>query len=794
MSPSLFTVLLAGNPNSGKTSVFNLLCKTHQKVGNYPGVTVEKKVGRVYHQKDEFRVIDLPGTYSLKPSSLEEKIARKHLLEERDALILNIVDGTNLERNLYLSLQLMELGRPMILVVNMQDEMLGKGIVLNPDRLSKELGVPVILLSANKQKSRIPLIEEIIKNANKPHIAEPVPLNLNPTLLEERARLQTCLGSQTLPASFLALQILEDDPELSTMIKEEGLKSRERILEIYDENASVLIAEARYRLIQNLLDVCLAYTPVKKTYWDSLDSVLTAKTTGLPIFFLIVYLTFQMVFTLGDYPMGWIEAFFEWLKDHIIQIWPKSEDTWLKSLLIDGLIGGVGGVLVFLPNIVLLFIAIAFLDGTGYMARAAFLMDRVMKGFGLHGKSFMPLVSGLGCTVPSIMATRVLENQADRMITLMVLPMVSCTARLPIYGLLIPVFFPLEQRGFVLFCVYLVGIIILILSAKLLRMTMFRHNSSAFLMEIPPLRLPTLGFLWTEMLLRSKIYLKKAGSVILVCSLILWALGRYPRLEIVDPQLENRKENARMILTAELSKILPDPNLAPLLLKLEDLNQDYHEWEAGYENGILELQGTLADTVSEIKTVASLKLILESSKTGDNAAPIWTDYQTELSEIANIQSNQELLHSFAGRIGTFFAPVFAPIGFDWKIVTALIGAIAAKEVFVTQFSIIYGMGSDIDTDSLTDLNQSETSLSKALKEDRYLPGHPRAGEKVFSPLVAISLMIFCLISTPCMSTIAVTIRETNSYAWGLWQFAGFSILAYVLSFLIYQTGILMNLS
>jgi len=794
MSQNPPTVLLAGNPNSGKTSVFNLLCKTHQKVGNYPGVTVEKKAGRVYYQKDEFRVIDLPGTYSLKPSSLEEKIARKHLFEEKDALILNIVDGTNLERNLYLSLQLLELGRPMILVINMQDEMQSKGIILDTKKLSKELGVPILQLSANKPNSRVPLIEEILKISKQPVIAEPVPLSLNPTLYEERIRLQKHLGTQEIKASFLALQILEDDPEFNNLAAEEGLKSRERILEIYDENASVLIAEARYRLIQNLLDSCVKFEPVKTTVWDSLDSVLMSKTMGLPIFFLIVYLTFQMVFTLGDYPMGWIESFFEWLKEGLNQYWPKSEDTWLKSLLIDGLIGGVGGVIVFLPNIVLLFIAIAFLDGTGYMARAAFLMDRVMKGFGLHGKSFMPLVSGLGCTVPSIMATRVLENQADRMITLMVLPMVSCTARLPIYGLLIPVFFPLEQRGFVLFCVYLVGILILISSAKLLRMTMFRHNSSAFLMEIPPLRLPTIRFLWSEMLLRSKIYLKKAGTVILVCSLILWALGRYPRLESEDPSLILRTETARTLLLSELSEALPEPKHAPLVLRLEDLNKNYHSWESDYQDGIRELNLKLEEISDEIRTVDQFIKIVDTVKSDTEFSPIWEKYQSEISEIANTQSNQELLHSYAGRIGTFFAPLFAPIGFDWKIVTALIGAIAAKEVFVTQFSIIYGMGSDIDTDSLTDLSHGENALSKALKEDRYLPGHPRAGEKVFSPLVAVSLMIFCLISTPCMSTIAVTIRETNSYAWGLWQFAGFSIIAYGLSFLIYQTGILMNLS
>ncbi len=785
-------IVLAGNPNCGKTSVFNLLCKTHQKVGNYPGVTVEKKTGLIFLDQAVIRVTDLPGTYSIQPSSLEEKVARRWLMDTSPRLIVNIVDGTNLERGLYLTLQLMELGRPQILVINMADEMERSGIELDTAALQEELRIPVILTAAARKESREPLLNFILPHLNQEPQLPDFPTELNPTMREsiqeilEEAPKSLILEWKVRP-EWVALSLLENDASLMerfeglghTNLLESARNKASRIHAFYDESPMVLATEARHRLAQSLTSRHQKITQIKADFRETLDTLLLSRIFGLPIFLGIVYLTFQLVFTVGSYPMDWIDALFGFLGEEVARFWPKASDSSLRSLILDGIIGGVGGVIIFLPNIVLLFTAIAFLEGTGYMARAAFLMDRLMRGFGLHGKSFMPLASGLGCTVPSIMATRILENRSDRMITLFMLPMVSCSARLPIYGLLIPVFFPLQYRGAVLMAVYLAGFFILIAGAWVLRLTHFKSEASSFMLELPPLRMPTMGFVVAEMWHRSSIYLRKAGTIILACSLILWAMSRWPRLpeeHLGTPPAFTFSENARI------------HKLEELWLNTHAISQDFWDFAPEYkkaEKGLLSQAQTLG--ITQTITLASLEEFLaELPEIQEKVA-----YHTEaVTDFENHRTTEELAHSLAGRIGKFVEPVFTPVGFDWKISTALIGAIAAKEVFVTQFGIIYELGSEIDLDAESDMERENdgTRLGQALLRDTYPEDHQRAGQKVFHPLVAVSLMIFCLVSSPCMATIAVTIRETGSWLWGFWQFFGFTFLAWILALIIYQGG------
>ena len=393
--------------------------------------------------------------------------------------------------------------------------------------------------------------------------------------------------------------------------------------------------------------------------------------------------------------MGWIENFFGWLGGVIQSWWPEGSESILKSLLIDGIIGGVGGVIVFLPNILLLFFAIAILEDSGYMSRAAFIMDRVMHKIGLHGKSFIPMLIGLGCSVPAIMATRTIENRRDRLITMLVTPLMSCGARLPIYALIIPAFFPSMWHAPMLWLIYVIGFLLAVLSAKFLRITFFKGDSVPFVMELPSYRIPTLKGLIIHMWERGWLYLKKAGTIILGISIILWTMTTFPRLsEDQKTQFENMRQS----------------------IQSQELNEE--------------------------------------------------EKAQSLEVVDNKESEMQIGGSFAGRIGHFIEPVLRPMGFDWRIGTALIGAFAAKEVFVAQMGIVYAVG---------EADEESNSLREQLREH-------------YSPLVAFCIMLFCLISAPCMATIAVTKRESGSWAWALGQLGGLTILAYVLTVLVFQFG------
>ncbi|MHC4759291.1 MAG: ferrous iron transport protein B, partial [Planctomycetota bacterium] len=464
-------VAIAGNPNSGKTSIFNMLTGTRQHVGNYPGVTVEKKEGFCKYKDHEITFVDLPGTYSLSAYSIEELLARNFIIDEHPDVVIDIVDCSNIERNLYLATQLIEMNAPLILAFNMSDIARRKGLVFDLKQLSKLLRAPIVQTVGNKGKGRDELLEAIVKIAEKArekreniiHFGDEIEEELaknEEIIIEDEQELSKKYGSR-----WLALKLLEQDSDITAKVQTDEIHkaiagSIDHLKMIFRDDPEFVIADKRYGFISGACQETIKTTvEIRHSKSDMIDTVFTNRYLGLPIFLILMYLVFQLTFTIGEYPMNWLEQSFEWLGGTISGFWAEGSESALKSLLVDGVIGGVGGVIVFLPNILLLFLAIAFLEDTGYMARAAFIMDRIMHKIGLHGKSFIPMLIGFGCSVPAIMATRILENRRNRLTTILVMPLMSCGARLTIYALIIPAFFPAQWRGPMLWLIYFIGIV-----------------------------------------------------------------------------------------------------------------------------------------------------------------------------------------------------------------------------------------------------------------------------------------------------------------------------------------------
>jgi len=679
------TVALAGNPNSGKTTIFNLLTGARQHVGNYPGVTVEKKEGLCKFGEYEIMFVDLPGTYSLTAFSIEELVARNFIIQEQPDIVVDIVDASNIERNLYLATQLIEMNVPLVLAFNMSDVAQQKGLVFNIEQLSRLLQAPIVPMVGNKAKGRKELLDAIIETAQEGQIHPRHRVNYGDEIEHELAMIVSLIVDKEpgltdqYGARWVAVKLLEQDDDIMRKVRNSDIldavqRSIEHLKSIFGDEPEVVMADRRYGFISGACQETIRTTVESRhNYSDMIDAIVINRILGLPIFLILMYLVFFITFKVGAYPMGWLEMFFEWASQVIAGCWPVGNESWLKSLLIDGIIGGVGGVLVFLPNILLLFLAIALLEDTGYMARAAFIMDRVMHKIGLHGKSFIPMLVGFGCSVPAIMATRILENKRSRLTTIMVVPLMSCGAKLTIYALLIPAFFAPRWHGPMMWLIYLIGIVLAIICIKVLRLTVLKGETIPFVMELPPYRVPTLKSLAIHMWQRGWMYLRKAGTIILAISILLWFASSYPK-----------------------------PS--------------------------------------------------DESLTGLNAEQI---------------QQMKLEHSVIGRLGHIIEPVIKPLGFDWKIGTALIGATAAKEVFVTQIAIVYAVGS---TDEET------TTLRQRLRTH-------------YSPLTGFCIMLFCLIYAPCVATVAMTKQETHSWRWAIFQFFSLTALAYLLTLLVYQLAI-----
>lgn len=717
-------VALVGNPNCGKTSIFNLASGAHEHVGNYSGVTVDAKEAHFKHKGYRIDIVDLPGSYSLSPYSPEELFIRDYLTapSTRPDVVIDVIDTCNLERNLYLTLQIKEMNLPLVVALNMFDEFEKSQSQLNIPLLSQLLDIPMIPTVGRISRGIEELFDAVIATARRKgapgrDIRIPYGNLLEPSIENLVSEIANTLElPNQLPHRYTALKILEQDAHTIDQIRslpqgESFLNSADYIRtqankQIGNTDIAELITDYRYGFIAGALRE--TYQPERRslrTQTDKIDHILINPKWGFIIFLGFLLLMFQSTFALGAYPQEWIEILVNWIADGVGDILPEGP---LKDLVIDGVIQGVGGVIVFLPQILILYLFISIMEDTGYMARAAFMMDKLMHRMGLHGKSFIPLIMGFGCNVPAIMASRTIESRQSRLITILITPLMSCSARLPVYVLIAGAFFG-AYAGLVLFAVYLVGILLAVILARIFRKTLFSTEDIPFVMELPPYRMPTYKSVLIHMWEKAKEYLKKMGSIILVASIIIWFLGYFPRTELMQ-----QKER-----------------------KIENLST---QWRGSEED---------------------LKAQIE---------------QIEIE--TNIQRQE---NSYLGKMGRAIEPVLAPLGFDWKMSIALVSGLPAKEVVVSTLGVIYTGDGD-------DSEEASSRLRERIQADRNDAGNP-----TFTPLVALSFMFFVLLYFPCIATVIAVGRETGSHKWGLFLMAYTCLLAWLVSFIVYQGGTLLGL-
>ena len=657
-------VALVGNPNCGKTSLFNFASGSHERVGNYSGVTVDAKEGYADFEGYHLKLIDLPGTYSLSAYSPEELYVRKQLLEDTPDVIINVLDSSNIERNLYLTTQLMDMHLRVVCALNMFDETERRGDHLSIDTLSSLLGMPMVPTSFKTGRGLPELLREVIhifeSQEGHDNYYRHIHINHGHEIEDGIANIQTFLKGNDLlrlrySTRWLALKLLEKDQKAEEVIaslpeSKQILAARDtaihRVKEETGNDSETAIMDAKYGFIRGALHEAGYVVGAKEDTYKTthkLDALITNRWVGFPIFFFILYLMFEVTFTLGQYPMDWIEMGVERLGELIGDTMSEGP---LKAMLIDGVIGGVGSVIVFLPQILILYTFISFMEDSGYMARAAFIMDKLMHGMGLHGKSFIPLIMGFGCNVPAVMATRTIESRRSRLITMLVLPMMSCSARLPIYIMITGAFFSVRYQSLVMISLYVVGIVLSVIIARVLSTWVVKGEDTTFVMELPPYRFPTAKAIFRHTWEKGKQYLKKMGGVILVASIIVWALGYFGTMGVA-PSLEE---------------------------------------------------------------------------------------------------------SFIGLLGKSIEPLFTPQGFDWRLDVSLIAGVGAKEIVASTIGVLY-------TD---DFN--------------------------FSPLTAYAFLLFVLIYFPCIATVVAIKNESGSWRWAFFAACYTTLLAWVVSALVYQIG------
>ncbi len=668
VSAALPTIALAGNPNAGKTTLFNALTGMRQKVANYPGVTVERKEGiwRLSGAGKTLHLIDLPGLYSLDATSLDEQISHDVLTGKvaglaKPDVVVAVVDATNLERNLYLVTQLLEYKIPVVVALTMMDTAEKQNLEIDVEKLSRLLQVPVVAVKAKQRIGIGELSKQVLSAAN----------------------------NKKLPK----LEWISDE-----------LSAEEIHLSLTDNAAANRPIFARYNFISDVYqEVVKPKDDAENGVSERIDRVLTHKFFGLVILVAILLLVFQTIFSWANLPMDLLEQGFGVLGDFVRA---NMGEGILTDLIVDGAIAGVGGVVVFLPQILLLFLFLSILEDTGYMARAAFLLDKLMSRVGLHGKAFLPLLSSFACAIPGIMAARTIENPKDRLATILIAPFMSCSARLPVYTLMIATFFSgqtifgfLSLGAVLILAMYALGLIVAVIVAFILKRTLLKSPPPPFVMELPPYRLPNFRTVFQNMFVRAGLFLKRAGTVILAISILLWALTYFPRQSTEVQSPESR--------------------------------------------------------VQSQETDATNK----GQKTNDES--------------------KQIQNSYAGKLGHAIEPVIRPLGFDWKIGVALIASFAAREVLVSTLSIIYNVGKDADAENDT--------LIQAVRDAKKDDGTP-----AWTPLTALTLMVFFVLAMQCMSTVAVVRRETNSWTWTLFMVGYMTGLAYLAAFITYQGGRLLG--
>jgi ferrous iron transport protein B len=791
------TAALVGNPNTGKTTLFNALSGLNQRVGNYPGVTVETKKGQMTCGGRAFDLIDLPGTYSLAARSPDEMVAVDVILgqqkgEARPDVVVALADASNLERNLYLTTQALELGVPVVVALNMIDVAERQGLRIDAERLGRQLGVPVVPIQANKKKGLDRLRSAITAAAEQSYrereregerergggTSVPVPLPVPvpgsspgppfpPAFEREVAALQAVVGEEV--PTFLVRRLLLDvggyteqrlTARLGEGIKEQVRQARQRLREAGCPVPAVE-ARARYGWLREVTAGCVQRPDQRPVTWtDRLDRVLTHKVWGTLVFLALMFVVFQAIFTWSRPLMKAISDGKDWLAGVLRDALPAGPFT---SLLIDGGLEGVGSVLVFLPQILILFGFIAVLEDCGYMARAAFLMDKLMARCGLSGKSFIPMLSSVACAVPGIMATRVIEDRRDRLATILVAPLMSCSARLPVYILLIGAFlttgYAFWVPGLVMFAMYAVGLVAAPLVALALKRTLLRGETPVFVMEMPAYKVPGLRQVVRRMYDAGTAFVRRAGTLILASMVLVWALlyfpfahpegGTYPeRIAAIEkPIAAERKE-----LEEKEEAIAKDHKALKALPLSPEHQAQRQELEARIE------------------------------KTEEEAKPLREKVQPELDKINELIGEWKK-QSLLGRTGQAIEPAVRPLGWDWKIGVAALASFPAREVVVGTLGIIYNLGK-VESDSLREEeNVGETDLGKALRAAKWPDGRP-----VFTVPVALSLMVFFALCCQCASTLAVIRRETHSWRWPLFTFAYMTVLAYVGALVVYQVG------
>jgi ferrous iron transport protein B len=732
----IVNVALVGNPNCGKTTIFNNLSGSSERVGNYAGVTIEAKESAFEHNGYSIIMTDLPGTYSITAYTPEELYVRSFILDRVPDIVINVIDSSNLERNLYLTTQLIDMDIRVIIALNMYDELEKSGDIFDYQTMSKMIGVPIVPTIGSKGSGLLELMNKVLEvYEDRDESVRHIHINYGQELEQSIREIQRTIKikensalTDLVSSRYLSIKLIEKDKEAvkrislcgnSDDVKNTAQFEVNRIEKIYDEDSETIVTDAKYGFIAGALKETIKPSPsIKRKTSEIIDTFLTHRLFSFPFFIGLMWLVFQGTFTLGKYPMNLIDSGVGALANILQTTMPEGS---LKALLIDGIIGGVGGVIVFLPNIMLLFFFISLMEDTGYMARAAFIMDRIMHRIGLHGKSFIPLIMGFGCNVPAVMATRTIESRNDRIVTILISPFMSCSARLPVYVLFIGAFFP-SHSGTVLFGIYLIGIAMAAFSAVLLKKTFFRSQDIPFVMELPPYRMPTLRSTGKHMWDKAVQYLKKMGGVILISSIIIWALGHYPR----DIQFSKDYDGMMSALSVQaLKDIEANKNNAEKLKVIEDRRDAEHK------------------------------------------------------QLAREKESERQEKSYIGSMGRLVEPVISPLGFDWRIGISIITGLAAKEIVVSSMGVLFNIDENSD--------EGMSALATKLKEQKATSGS-RKGENLFTPLVAFSFMLFVLIYFPCIATVAAMKKETGSLKWPVFSLVYSTGAAWLISFAVYQIG------
>ena len=685
----VINVALVGNPNCGKTSLFNFVSGAHERVGNYSGVTVDAKEGVAHYEGYTFNIVDLPGTYSLSAYSPEELYVRRQIIDKTPDIIINVIDSSNLERNLYLTTQLIDMHVRMVCALNMFDESESRGDLVNIDRISQLFGVPMIPTVFTTGRGVKELFHTIISiyesnegdDLHYRHVHINHGHEIEHGIEEIQEHLKKADGLRDRYSTrYLAIKLLENDKDAEQYIRtlpdaDEILRHRDeaarRVKEETGDDSETAIMDAKYGFINGALQEAEYATGHKKdTYQVThlIDRVITNRYIGFPIFILLLFIMFSATFLLGQIPMDWIESGVAWLGETVGTYMPEGP---LRDMITDGIIGGVGAVIVFLPQILILYFFISYMEDCGYMSRAAFIMDRLMHKMGLHGKSFIPLIMGFGCNVPAVMATRTIESQRSRLVTMLILPMMSCSARLPIYIMITGIFFPIHWQPLIMLSLYLTGILMSIILSRLFTRHIVKGEDTPFVMELPPYRFPTWKAIGRHTWEKGKQYLRKMGGIIMVASIVVWALGYFPHNDSLTPQ-------------------------------------------------------------------------------------------------------QQQEQSYIGRIGKTIEPVFRAQGFNWKLDVGLVSGVGAKEIVASTIGVLYANSDDITED---DGNTG-----------RYQLLHRMMSAEGITPHAAYCFLLFVLLYFPCMATIAAIKSETGSWRWALFAAGYTTLLAWIVSALVYQIG------